>query len=291
MYSELFSKRNYLTLIGGAEDKDSKKAILSSIVEATRVDNVVVIPTASNYPQDVFGNYQRAFKSLGVSEVSCCDIRNSDEADKPEYIQKVSEAKLVFFSGGDQAKLVKALAKSKLLDIIKSRFFGSDLNIAGTSAGSAASAETMFFDGDYKGFLKGSIAVDKGFGFIKDIAIDTHFLHRERIPRLLQFLAMGYCSKGIGLDEDTAVIIAPDMTATVVGSGVVTLLNTEKVTFNDIQQTENNQVFNINNVRLGFLSSGATFSINKWNVVKPRDIQQVYKDILTSEIISPGAYI
>jgi len=291
MFSEFFTKRSFLILIGGAEDKDSKKSVLTSIIEDTQADNIVVIPTASNYPQDVYENYDRAFKSLGVNNVSCCDIRYNDEADKPEFLQKVSEAKLIFFSGGDQAKLVKTLAKSKLLEIINSRFYEGNLSIAGTSAGAAASAETMFFDGDYKGFLKGSIVVDKGFGFIKDIAVDTHFLHRERIPRLLQFLAMGYSSKGIGLDEDTAIIIAPDMTARVVGSGIVTLLNTEKVTFNDIQQSENNQVYNINNVRIGFISSGATFSLSKWSVVKPRNIQQVYKDILTSEIISPGAYI
>lgn len=291
MFSEFFNRKNFLILIGGAEDKDSKKNVLSSIIEDTKADNIVVIPTASNYPQDIFENYNRAFRDLGVSGISCCDIRYNDEADKPEYLQKVTEANLVFFSGGDQAKLVQTLGKSKLIEIIKNRFFEGNLSIAGTSAGAAAAPETMFFDGDYRGFLKGSISVEKGFGLIKDIAVDTHFLHRERIPRLMQFLAMGYFTKGIGLDEDTAVIIAPDMTARVVGSGIVTLINTEKTTFNDIQQTENNQVFNINNARIGFLSSGATFSLTKWSVVKPRNIQQVYKEILTSEIISPGAYI
>lgn len=291
MFSEFFSRNSFLILIGGAEDKESRKTVLTSVIEETKADNIVVIPTASNYPQDVYENYNRAFRNMGISNVSCLDIRYNDEADKPEFLQKVSEANLVFFSGGDQSKLVQTLGKSKLIEIVKSRFFEGNLSIAGTSAGAAAAPETMFFDGDYRGFLKGSISVEKGFGLIKDIAVDTHFLHRERIPRLLQFLAMGYCSKGIGLDEDTGIIIAPDMTARVVGAGIVTLLNTEKVTFNDIQQTENNQVYNINNVRIGFLSSGATFNLNKWSVVKPRNIQQVYKEILTSEIISPGAYI
>jgi cyanophycinase len=291
MFSEFFEKRSYLIIIGGAEDKESRKVVLTRVVEVTKANNIVVIPTASGYPQDVFANYLQTFKALGVTNIQCCDIRYPEEADKEEHLNKIKEADLVFFSGGDQSKLVQTLGKSTLLQTINTRFYNGELCIAGTSAGAAASGEMMFFDGDYKGFLKGSIHVDKGFGFIKEIAVDTHFLHRERIPRLLQFLANGYCTKGIGLDEDTAMIIAPDMTAEVIGNGMVTLLSTDKVTFNDLNQTENGQTFNINNVRLGFLSSGATFNLKKWAVAKPRNIEQAYKEILTTDIISPGAYI
>lgn len=291
MFSEFFERRSYLILIGGAEDKENRKVILKRIVESTQAQNIVVVPSASGYPKEVFENYFHAFKTLGVPNVEVCDIRYPEEADSEENFKKIENANLVFFSGGDQLKLVQTLQKSKLLEKINDRFYEGTLAIAGTSAGAAAAGEMTFYDGDYKGFLKGSINFGKGFGFVKEMAVDTHFLHRERIPRLLQFLSLGYATKGIGLDEDTAVIIAPDMTAEVVGSGMVTLLNTDKVSFNDINQIENGHPFNTNNVRIGFLSSGATFNLKKWAVVKPRDVEQTIQELNYNEIISPGAYI
>jgi len=291
MFSEFFEKRSYLIIIGGAEDRENRKVILKRVVEETKADNIVIIPTASQYPMEVYENYCKTFHSLGVNTVEVLDIRRNEEADSEENLQKLANAKLVFFSGGDQVRLVEILQRTQLIQTIQERFYSGTLCLAGTSAGAAASAEIMLYDGDYRGFLKGSINVGKGFGFLKDIAVDTHFLHRERIPRLLQFLAQGHASKGIGLDEDTGIIITPDLNAEVIGSGMVTIMNLEKVTFNDFNQIETGQVFNINNVRMGFLSTGAVFNLKKWAVSKPRDLGQAFKDDHSGGIISPGAYI
>lgn len=293
MFDDLLLKRGYLILIGGAEEKQGDKQILTKTIQTVKPNNVVVIPTASSYPRDVFNNYFDAMRSLGVETVECFDIRYPEDADKPEFLEKIEQAQLVFFSGGDQVKLVETLINSKLLEVIRYRFERGLLSIAGTSAGAAAASDPMLFDGDYKGFLKGQVNHGKGFGFLPDITVDTHFLHRERIPRLVQCLSNGLSTRAIGLDEDTGIVISPDSKFEVVGSGMVTILNSDKVTYNDIHDIEPNEPLNINNLRIGFLSNGATFSLKKWSVLKPREPKKKAEqnDAIESFIISPGAYI
>ncbi|MGQ9846293.1 MAG: cyanophycinase, partial [Bacteroidales bacterium] len=175
-----------LILIGGAEDKTDKLEILSKVAEAAHYKNIVLIPTASAYPNEAEVNYARAFEKLNVKNFKSLDIRYPDECDKSEYLEVIEQANLLFFSGGDQVKLVDTLRNSKLIKRIKELYSANKLIIAGTSAGAASASENMLFNGDYHGFIKGEVKHSKGFGFVNDLIIDTHFLNRERIPRLLQ---------------------------------------------------------------------------------------------------------
>ncbi len=281
-----------LILIGGAEDKTDKLEILSKVAEIANYRNIVLIPTASQYPNEVAKHYKDAFEKLNVENLTCLDIRYPDECDKKEYIQAINEANLVFFSGGDQVKLVDTLKDSILLKTIKNRYLQNHLIIVGTSAGASSASENMLFDGDYRGFIKGKVNHSKGFGFIKDIIIDTHFLNRERIPRLMQMLALGIENKAIGLDEDTAIIIDVHNNFEVIGNGMVTLLNAEEVTYNDFHEISENQIININNLKLGFLSRGAHFNLTTWSVIKPQHtVLYSHSCVYDHQIITPGAYI
>ncbi|HNV95375.1 MAG TPA: cyanophycinase [Bacteroidales bacterium] len=281
-----------LILIGGAEDKTDKLEILSNVAKSADYKNIVLIPTASAYPHEAEQNYSRAFEKLNVENFKTLDIRYPEECDKPEYIEAVEQANLLFFSGGDQVKLVETLRNSQLINKIKDLYFSGKLIIAGTSAGAAAASENMLFNGDYHGFIKGEVKHSKGFGFVDDMVIDTHFLNRERIPRLLQMLAMGAENKAIGLDEDTSIFIDKNDFFEVFGSGMVTLLNAEEMTYNDFHEIQENQAYNVNNVKIGFLSRGAKFNLKSWIVVQPQ--QTVIKDnqfIYDQHLIGPGAYI
>lgn len=281
-----------LILIGGAEDKTDKLEVLSRVASVAKYRNIVLIPTASQYPQEIESQYREAFRKLNVENFSCLDIRYSDECDKSEYIEAISQANLVFFSGGDQVKLVQTLKDSQLIKIIKQRFLEQTLIVAGTSAGSAAASENMLFDGDYQGFIKGKVRNSNGFGFIKDVVVDTHFLNRERIPRLVQMLSLGLEYRAIGLDEDTAIMVDVNDTFEVVGSGMVTLINSDEMTYNDYHEINENQTININNLKIGFLSRGAKFSFTTWCVVKPQESVLLEKQFLNDTYaITPGAYI
>ncbi len=269
MFESKELKRGYLFLIGGAEDRSGEMVILKSVVKTCRAKKIVIIPTASNYTREVIETYCQCFKKIGVQEVKGIDIRYKDEVDRPEYLDLIYDADLVFFSGGDQRRLVEIFENSRLIQVIKERYFDGLLHIAGTSAGAAAVSDPILFDGDYKGFKKNSVGFYNGFGLLDDITIDTHFLNRERIPRLSQFLLSGKSSKGIGINEDTCIIISPNLRFKVIGSGVVTVLNVDKVTFSNYKQVADNSNISANNLRIGFLSSGMKFSLKRWSVLKP----------------------
>ncbi|MBN2681627.1 MAG: cyanophycinase [Bacteroidales bacterium] len=276
-----FMQRSYLILIGGAEDKTGNREILKQTVKISGAKSIVVIPTASAYPRDVFTDYYYAFKELGVEQIECFDIRKPEEADTERNLELIRTTDLVFFSGGDQVKLVETLKDSQLLKIIKERFYSGTLPIAGTSAGAAAASDYMLYDGDYKGFMKGAVTHTRGFGFIENITVDTHFLHRERIPRLVDVLSSPEIpnTKGIGLDENTAIVIGPNLRMWTIGSGMVTVINTEFVTFSDYDSIEKNSVFSINNLRIGFLAPGTMFSTKRWSVLKSDEAKKKFSEM------------
>lgn len=254
-------------LIGGAEDRKGDQEVLKYLVSEMRPQQMVLIPTASAYPQEVDRCYTGTFLGLGINGVQCLDIRYRDEADRGENLAAIDRADLVYFGGGDQAKLVATLKHTRLFDRIKARFEARLLNIAGTSAGASAIGNPLFYDGDRKGFLKGSIKSSEGFGLIGDVAVDTHFSARNRLARLCQFLLSGHCTKGIGLDEDTAIMVYPDLHFRVIGSGMVAVVDSSEVTGSNYNDIEAGQKIRFNRMRVGYLPPGSRFSIKKWSIL------------------------
>jgi len=255
-----------LVLIGGAEDKRRDKKILKRILELNKAQNIVIIPTATSYPKSLAEDYFYAFSKLGAKNINTLDIRSKSEADREEYLESINKADLIFFTGGDQVTLVRVLDNTKLLERIKIRF-SHGATIAGTSAGAAAASDPMIYDGDDHGLTKGSIQHSKGFGFINNITIDTHFIVRGRLLRLSQFLITGLSQKGIGLGEDTAVIIYPTGKFEVLGSGVVTVVDATDISYTNYEKIDVNNLLSINGLNLGFLNEGCVFDLNTWKVV------------------------
>ena len=179
----------------------------------------------------------------------------------------MAAADLIFFGGGDQVRLVEILNQTRLIDLVRSRFETGGLHIAGTSAGATAAGNPMIFNGNHDGFAKGSVEYAEGFGFVDGVAIDTHFYARGRLARLAQFLISGYCQKGIGLDEDTGIMICPDFRFKVIGSGVATVVNSSSVSGTNFDSIQTGEALRFNNMRYGILPAGSMFSIRRWSVV------------------------
>ena len=264
-------KNGYLVLIGGAEKRSGKMTVLRKTIELNNAQTVVVIPTASSYPRDVGKSYYYIFRDLGAKDVYIFDIRSREEAAKKEYLEKIEDAGLIFFTGGDQVKLVEKIHHTKLFEKIKNKLL-QGATVAGTSAGAAAAGDPLIYYGDYKGFKKGVVRYSEGFGFLKNIIIDTHFTKKNRIYRLSQFLLSGLSNRGIGIGEDTGIIISPDNKCEVVGSGMVTLLNSKKVTYSNYKDIYNYDPVTANGINLGFLHAGAVFNLQYWNVVNENTV-------------------
>jgi cyanophycinase len=260
-------KRGYLILIGGAEDKDGDRSVLAHILEITRAEKIVIIPTASAYPGDIERNYCGAFNGFGIPEAHCLNIRKASDADTDEHLEAVENADLVYFSGGDQVRLVSRLMPTKLFGRIRALFTAGTLHIAGTSAGAAAAGNPLIYDGDRKGFLKGSIRSMAGFGLLDGVTIDTHFSTRKRLARLSQFLISGGCEKGIGLDENTGIVVSADDTFTVIGTGMVTVLDSGEVVGANYDTVGQGERLRFNGMRIGVLPAGSRFSIREWKIL------------------------
>ena len=261
------TKQGYLFLVGGAEDRKGNKRVLKYIVDKLNPANITIIPTASSYPRDIDRCYTDAFGYLDVPEIRCLDIRYAHEADRGEYLEAIDRADLIYFGGGDQAKLVDTLKQTILFGRIKSRFESGMLHIAGTSAGASAIGNPIFYHGNRKGLKKGSIDISEGFGFLDGIAIDTHFTARRRFSRLCQFLISGECTRGIGIDEDTGIMVYPNHQFEVFGSRGVTVVNSANVTGSNYAAILNGEHLRFNNMRVGVLPVGTRFSIKKWSVL------------------------
>lgn len=267
LHSTLTGTKGYLVLIGGAEDKKEDKIVLRRIVELNNAKHVVVVPTASEYPGTLADAYNVAFTDLGVEQISVFDIRNKEEADKQEYFDKLDTADLLFFTGGDQVRLVNSFLGTKLLTKIINRHENNRMTIAGTSAGAAAACDPLIYDGDYLNLIKGSISIGNGFGFIHGVTIDTHFVNRGRIGRLSSFLCSGYSKKGIGLGEDTGVIISPDNVFEAIGSGIVSVIDSTNLDYTNYDKIPVNGKIVLNGLVVGFLQPGTIFDINTWKVI------------------------
>ena len=261
------TQRGLLYLIGGAEDRQGDALVLRDLVDQTQPGQIVIIPTASGYPQSIERDYTDIFRRLGVTSIRCLDIRYRDEADRDENLKAVETADLIFFGGGDQVKLVEILNRTHFIDLIRRRFEAGNLHIAGTSAGATAAGNPMIYHGNNDGLVKGSVEHAAGFGFVDGVAIDTHFFARGRLARLSQFLISGHCRKGIGLDEDTGIMICPDFRFKVIGSGMVTVLNSASVSGSNYPTVGNGDALRFNNMRYGILPAGSIFSIRRWSIV------------------------
>ena len=260
-------RSGYIFLIGGAEDREGDRLVLKQLVAELRPEKLVLIPTASAYPHEIDRCYTATFLGLGISTVECLDIRHREDADRGEHLAAVQQADLVYFGGGDQAKLVNTLKHTRLFERIRARFEAGLTNIAGTSAGASAVGDPIFYDGTRKGFKKGSIKISEGFGFLEDVAVDTHFSARKRLARLCQFLLSGRCTKGIGLDEDTAILVHPNRQFRVIGSGMVAVVDSGGVSGSNYGAIDKGEKIRFNDMRVGYLPPGSRFSIRKWAIL------------------------
>jgi cyanophycinase len=259
--------RGLLFLIGGAEDRQGDKQVLQRLVERTHASRIAIVPTASAYPKDASCAFTDAFTDLDIADVACLDIRYREEADRDDHLQILETSDVVFFSGGDQVKLVKTLKNTRLINLIRARFDAGELHVAGTSAGATAAGNPMIYYGNRNGLKKGTVKHADGFGFIDGVAIDTHFSARKRLSRMSQFLISGHCQKGIGLDEDTGIIIDASLRFEVVGSGMVTVLDSAAVDDSNFDSAQKGDPLRFTNMRLGVLPAGSRFSVRDWTVI------------------------
>ncbi|HVM46176.1 MAG TPA: cyanophycinase, partial [Candidatus Thermoplasmatota archaeon] len=165
-----------LVAIGGREDKEDDMVILRRVLDEVKgnVKHVEIIAAASREPREAAQPYLRAFEELDIERVDYLELQSRREVEERRTEERLEEADVIYFTGGDQVRLVDAFRGTRALDIIRERYEGGAV-IAGTSAGAAAMSETMLARGDpEEGLNKGNTETAPGLGLLPHAIIDTH---------------------------------------------------------------------------------------------------------------------
>ncbi len=263
-----------LISIGGSEDKGTgmdpdfiqkehhiffEFGILKRILsEMKGVDSVIeVITTASQIPEEVGENYVQSFGKLGCNNVGLIHIKNREDVLKEEYIERIRKADGVMFTGGNQLRLSVIFGGTDILELITERYQNEDFLIAGTSAGAMAMSNTMIYHGSSThALLKGEVKITTGLAFIKDVIIDSHFVTRGRFGRLSQAVASNPGCTGIGLGEDTAVVIRDGNKMEAIGSGLILIFDGHNIRHSNIADLRDGAPISIENMVVHVMAKG-----------------------------------
>ena len=269
------SIKGILIPIGGNEDKGIdtneqyhlefiEEGILSNFVrESGGTDALIlVIPTASSIPEEVGDNYLHAFRTLGCNNVKVMDIRKREQSEDPENLELMKKADCVMFSGGNQSQITSKIAGSTLHKIMMERYNNEKFVIAGTSAGAMCMSQEMIAGGSSKeSFIKGAVRMNQGMDFISELIIDSHFIRRGRFGRIAEAVARFPDLIGLGLSEDTGVIIKNGNDCTVIGSGMVLFFDGSNLTHNTEKILDQGTPMTMANLTVHVLSNSDHFNI------------------------------
>jgi cyanophycinase len=174
------------------------------------------------------------------------------------------------FAGGDQLRLSSLIGGTPLHRALVARYRAGGCVMAGTSAGASVLPETMIFQNNrFRLFRKGGIEMTKGLGLIEDVLFDTHFVQRSRISRLVHAVATNPALLGVGIEENTALVIEDEVTAKVIGTGTVIVVDGSDIEINHIGYAENRQPFALTNVVYSVLTAGVVFDLKRRKVIAP----------------------
>ena len=254
-----------LIIIGGAEDKRGKKEILKKVAEYinTKEDKMLIATIATEYPEKTYDDYKNIFIKLGIKNIDKLDISKREDAFNDKNINLIKTTNLLFFTGGDQLRITSMIGGTPIYNVIKELCSNGGV-IAGTSAGASVMSDTMIVEGeDDESPHKCTLKMSPGLGLVKNIIIDQHFAQRGRVGRLLTAIAQNPEVLGIGIDEDTAILVSDKGTAEVIGSGAVYFIDGSGITYSNVSEQYSNEILSMFNVKLHVLKEGNRFNLLK----------------------------
>lgn len=225
---------------------------------------IEIIPTASTVPKEAGQAYVKALKALGYDKVRVLDIQTREEAQAKNTVKRIKEADGVLFTGGNQLRLTTILGGTEFLNVLHERYVQEPIVIAGTSAGAMAMSDTMIYEGtSHEALLKGEVKFSSGFGFVSNVIIDSHFVKRGRIGRLFQAVAANPAALGIGLGEDTGLMISDGNIKEAIGSGLIMVVDGYNIRHTNIAHIHEGDPISIENLSVHVMIPGDRFILSE----------------------------
>lgn len=262
----------HLLVIGGAEDKYNERRILKKFLQLAGGDaaEVLIVPVASDYPEFAADVYTQAFRNLGIANprvLRATSRQDVFQADADEMLDGVTG---IFMTGGDQMRLVSLLGGTKFADKLRKMVRETNVVLAGTSAGAAGMSTSMIVRGESTSHPhKGSVKLSPGLGFLKNIIIDQHFTERGRISRLITAVSYNPYNLGIGIDENTAIVLDGKGVLEVFGQGSATIVDGSEITYNEIAEVAEHEAFSVCGVQMHILRDGLVYDYLERHPLQP----------------------
>jgi cyanophycinase len=260
---QLRESHGHLVIIGGHEDRKHGMEILSRFVELSGGEDakIVVISAASAVAGEMWQIYDKAFGDLGVRHRVHLHLQSRQCANDEEHIKDIRDATGIFMTGGDQKRLLAIIGGTALDAEMHAALKLRGACIGGTSAGASAMSGHMLATGRAELHPeKGSVSLGAGLGFLHRVVVDQHFSERQRLSRLLSVVAQNPYLQGIGIDEDTALVIERGVGIEVLGEGAVTIVDGRSMSTN-IAEISDRETPELIDVRLHLLPAGSKYRL------------------------------
>jgi len=257
-----------LILIGGGTTAIGPA--LGGFIEMTGAKDgapIVGLTTASSQVAVARDMWLADLVQAGASNVEIPLVETRDHASDLKLAERLRNARGIFLGGGDQVKLVSALSGTPLEAAIRDAYLDGAI-ICGTSAGAAALTKTTLAGNevDEEGKLVEQY-IGPGLGLLGyHTLIDTHFTQRRRLYRLFVAIAEFPALMGLGIDEDTALVVKREI-GTVVGLGGVTFVDGSSVRYNNATDVTKGPELTISALRVGIVGTGQQFNLKKREVL------------------------
>jgi len=262
----------HLLVIGGAEDKYNERRILKKFLElagGSRAE-VLIVPVASDFPEFAADVYTQAFRNLGVTQPRVLRATSRQEVVGADVEKLLAGVTGVFMTGGDQMRLVSVLGGTKLADRLRRMVREENIVLAGTSAGAAGMSTSMIVRGEPTSHPhRNAVSLSPGLGFLKNIIIDQHFTERGRISRLITAVSYNPYNLGIGIDENTAIILDGQGILEVFGAGSATIIDGSQISFNEIAEVADHESFSVCGVQFHVLRDGLIYNYLERHPIQP----------------------
>jgi cyanophycinase len=266
--------RGPLMAIGGAEDKVGDRLILRRFVQLAgdATARIVVLPMASSFSVEVAERYYGLFRDMSAARVDIVDVATREEALDTARAQPVDDATGIFLTGGNQLKIATLLGGTPIAVALRRRHAAGAV-VGGTSAGASALSQHMIAFGRGGGSpTQRMVSLSPGLGLTNRVIIDQHFRQRDRIGRLMAAVAFNPFLIGVGVDEDTAMVLDYRNVVEVVGRHSVTFVDGADITYTDIHQVKQHANVAVFNARVHVLTHGQQFDLIARQPVIPRNL-------------------
>ncbi len=271
-------RKGELLIIGGNEQKnpDAEQAAILKQVAKGALDGgrLVVLTVATAEPEEMARTYRTAFSKLGVKHIDVLDIRTREQAFSPDNLEKLEGASVLFFTGGDQLRITSQMGGTPVMDRIFA-LHDEGATIVGTSAGAAAASETMLVGGESNESRLSSLAMAPGLALLKGVIVDSHFAQRGRFGRLMGAVAQNPHNLGLGIDENTGVLVTNDEEFTVLGAGAVYVVDGTGTTYTSLSDRHQEGILTIHDTKVHVLGRGDRYSLKTRRPLVPAEPEAV----------------